>query len=150
MSSLIPNGNWEEVSSALTQRLRESRGDGQQLIHRVIEANERAAEAAYFSGVSLSARAQVRGGSVARVFWWGFHVEISHQDLPTVLGAADTVNTLVDLIGGSIPSPAQPWIKLLAPFISGTLQLLRALDRGRGIYISMSWFAPGAFVPTSV
>ncbi len=27
---------------------------------------------------------------------------------------------------------------------------LKGMDRGRGIYIGISWFAPGAFVPTPV
>jgi hypothetical protein len=81
---------------------------------------------------------------------WGFHVEVGHEDLETVLNSADAVNSLVALIGGNIPSPAAPWIKLLAPFVASIHQRLRELDRGNGIYISMSWFAPGVFIPTPV
>lgn len=91
-----------------------------------------------------------RGGVVVRAFWWGFHLEIDHPTLTSVLDSADTVNSLVGMIGGSIPSPAQPWIILVAKFVAGAHQLLRSLDHGSGIYISMSWFAPGVFVPTSV
>jgi hypothetical protein len=90
------------------------------------------------------------GQTEVRAYWWGFHVQLSHADLLTVLDSADVVNDLVGLIGGNIPSPAQPWIKLLAPFISATHQALRGLDHGRGIYISMSWVTPGIFIPTSV
>lgn len=39
---------------------------------------------------------------------------------------------------------------IAAVFIAGALRLLRELDQGRGVYISMSWFAAGAFVPTTV
>jgi hypothetical protein len=144
------NGNWEEVSAALSERFRMSRGE-EDFMSRTIEANSAAAQAIYFgtaNGQDVSV--QTRGGTVARAFWWGFHVQISHQDLGTILNAADTLNTLVSNIGGNIPSPAQPWIKLMAPFIAATHQLLRSLDKGRGIYISMSWFAPGIFIPTSV
>jgi hypothetical protein len=92
-----------------------------------------------------------RGGTVVRAFWWGFHVQLSHEDLETVLNSADVINTLVDLIGGSIPSPAQPWIKLLAPFIASIHQRLREMEQDEcGIYVSMSWFAPGVFIPTPV
>jgi hypothetical protein len=97
-------------------------------------------------GFSLSAK----GGTVVRAFWWGFHIQISHEDLQAFLGGAGTVNTIVDMIGGSIPSPAQPFIKLAAAFVAGALGLLGGLDHGRGVYVSMSWFAPGIFVPTSV
>jgi hypothetical protein len=91
-----------------------------------------------------------KGGTVARAFWWGWHVEISHEDLTVALATGDTVNTLVRLIGGSIPSPAQPFIVLAAAFVAAAIGLVRSLDRGRGVYISMSWFAPGIFIPTSV
>ncbi|HKO90953.1 MAG TPA: hypothetical protein VJU61_07370 [Polyangiaceae bacterium] len=91
-----------------------------------------------------------RGGTVVRTFFWGFHIEVSHEDLDLFLATAATVNTIVATIGGGIPSPAQPWILLVAGFIAAVLALLKGLDRGKGVYISMSWFAPGVFIPTSV
>ena len=36
---------------------------------------------------------------------------------------------------------------LAAAFSEGMLQHLVSLDRGRGIYVSMLWLAPGFFVP---
>ncbi len=90
------------------------------------------------------------GETAVRAFWWGFHIQISHQDLTQVLQSADAVNDLVVLVGGNIPSPAQPWIRLIGPFVSATHEALRSLDRGRGIYISMSWVTPGIFIPTTV
>ncbi|MER6233390.1 hypothetical protein ACFY1L_46295 [Streptomyces sp. NPDC001663] len=89
-------------------------------------------------------------GVTVRVFWWGFHLQIDHDTLRQILDAADTVNELVVAVGGSIPSPAQPWIRLIGLFVAGTHEALRALDRGQGLYISMSWFAPGVFIPTPV
>lgn len=91
-----------------------------------------------------------KGGTVVRAFWWGFHIQVSHEDLEAFLGGANAVNTIVDMIGGNIPSPAAPFIRLAALFVAGALQLLAGLDRGNGVYISMSWFAPAVFVPTSV
>jgi hypothetical protein len=105
--------------------------------HRVVPDSRREATAA-------------RGGTIVRVFWWGFYIRISHEDLEVILTSADVINTLVDTIGGSIPSPAQPWIKLLAPFVAAIHQKLRELDRGCGVDINMSWFAPGVFIPTPV
>lgn len=77
-------------------------------------------------------------------------MQISHEDLETILNSADMINDLVVAIGGDIPSPAQPWIKLIGPYVSLVHDKLRELDTGYGIYISMSWFAPGLFVPTPV
>jgi hypothetical protein len=91
-----------------------------------------------------------KGGTVVRTFWWGFHIQISEEDLQAFLAGATAVNTIVGVIGGGIPSPAQPWIALAAAFVASALGALRAINRGQGIYVSMSWFAPGAFVPTPV
>lgn len=90
-----------------------------------------------------------RGGTVVRAFWWGFHVEISHQDLVAFLGTAAPINAIAASIG-PVTGPAAPFVALVAGFIAGALELLRGLDRGRGVYVSMSWFAPGVFIPTSV
>jgi hypothetical protein len=91
-----------------------------------------------------------KGGTVVRTFWWGFHVQISKEDLDVVLSAGMTVNTIAMTIGGGIPGPQQPFFLLIGGFIIAAIAALRAMDRGRGIYISMLWWAPGAFVPTPV
>lgn len=91
-----------------------------------------------------------RGSTVVRTFWWGFHVQISHEDLQAFLNTAEPVNALIGAIGGGVPSPAAPFISLAAAFVSSAFELVKTLDRGSGVYISMSWFAPGVFVPTSV
>jgi hypothetical protein len=148
------DGNWQEIAVELDKRV-DNLGNQANALTGVAAANSLAAQSTFF-GASQAFQpvggplARAETGTTVRAFWWGFHVEIGHNDLETVLNAADTVNTLVGLIGGNIPSPAAPWIKLLAPFVASVHQGLRALDRGRGIYISMSWFAPGIFIPTSV
>jgi hypothetical protein len=83
-------------------------------------------------------------------YWWGFHFEIGHTDLTNVLNAADKVAALAGTINGAIPSPVQPFVGLAVKFVAGADALLRSLDTGNGIYLSMSWFAPGAFIPTTV
>jgi metacaspase-1 len=101
------------------------------------------------TGVIDDASPRARGGTVVRAFWWGFHIEISHQDLLSFLNVASPINSIVAAIG-PVTGPAAPFVALIAAFIAGALGLLRGLDRGRGVYVSMSWFAPGIFVPTSV
>ncbi len=99
---------------------------------------------------STDGSSAARGGVAVRAFWWGFHIELDHGTLEQVLNASDTVNALVGVVGGSIPSPAQPWIVLAAQFVDAAIELVRKADEGNGVYISMSWFAPGIFVPTGV
>ena len=151
------HGNWDEVSAELERRFPSTR-DQDSPSARLIEANARAAAEAFFGPNATvpvplavgSARGAARGGTVARAFWWGFHIEISHQDLQVFLSAADPINAMIGALGGGIPSPAAPFIALAAAFVAGALGLLRGLDKGRGVYISMTWFFPGVFIPTTV
>lgn len=138
-----PHDNWTDISTELTQRVPLNHPANAELIN-VIRTSTLAQAPA---GVPAP---QDVGGVTVRAFWWGFHIEIDHPSLESILTSADAVNALVGMIGGAIPSPAQPWIVLAAQFVAGAHQLLRSLDRGQGVYISMSWFAPGIFVPTSV
>lgn len=62
---------------------------------------------------------------------------------------AEPLNAIAAAIG-PVTGPAAPFILAASGFIAGALRLLKNLDRGRGVYISMSWFAPGVFIPTSV
>ena len=144
MITAAEHDNWREVSLELAKRVPFGEGSGN---GPLLAAVTRVHDA---SGVADAAPAAVGQGTTVRVFPWGFHIQIDHDTLERVLDAADTVNELVLSIGGSIPSPAQPWIALIALFVAGAHAALRALDRGQGIYISMSWFAQGIFVPTSV
>ncbi|WP_210583099.1 hypothetical protein [Streptomyces sp. GESEQ-35] len=139
-----PYDHWTEISPELAQRVPFTHPANAELINAVRTSTLTPAQ------VSLPAAAEGVSGVTVRAFWWGFHVEIDHPSLESILNSADAVNALVGMIGGAIPSPAQPWIVLAAQFVAGAHQLLRSLDRGQGIYISMSWFAPGVFVPTSV
>jgi hypothetical protein len=163
-------GNLDSVLSELNKRAQCL--NGSEAFERAIATSSQAAQLAFF-GLSGSAipvttaptvpaaavtvpsdltapRAAVRGGSVVRTFWWGFHIQISHEDLITFLNSFEPINAVIGTIGGGIPSPAAPWIALVASFIAGALGLLRTLDKGRGVYVSMLWWAPGVFVPTTV
>ena len=146
MATATEYDNWPAVSLELAKRvpLGGGKGHGPLLTTPtplITVADHSAAPIPVDAGAS---------GVTVRVFWWGFHVQIDHDALRRILDAADTVNELVVAVGGSIPSPAQPWIRLIGLFVAGTHEALRALDRGQGLYISMSWFAPGVFVPTPV
>jgi type IV secretory pathway VirB2 component (pilin) len=87
---------------------------------------------------------------VARAFWWGLQIEITSQDLSGLLNAADPNGDVVQFVRNVLPGDYAKWIDVIAPFIVAGTSLLRGLDKGRGVYISMSWFAPGILIPTTV
>lgn len=143
---------WLELFAELERRAAADAGFRGKLMQATSAASRELAPA---FGVDLSKELpavderSARGGTVVRAFWWGFHIQISHQDLQALLGVADPINQLAVMIG-PVTGPAAPFVLLAATFVAGALALLRSLDRGRGVYVSMSWFAPGIFVPTSV
>jgi hypothetical protein len=83
------------------------------------------------------------------MFWWGFHVEVDHMTLERIATSGDVVAEFLKLAGAAIPDPVRGWVDLIARFVAGSLDLLRRLDEGCGIYISMLWVAAGVFVPTT-
>jgi hypothetical protein len=148
MQTIVDNGNWEEVASALSQQSQTTRDlDG--FMSKVITANAAAAQAAY-SASKNGSDAGDRGGSQFAVYWWGFHIQVSHQDLTSLLNTIDPSGPIATFLRAVIPPSYQFWITAATPFVLASEALLRALDKGKGIYISMSWFAPGVFVPTTV
>jgi metacaspase-1 len=128
------DGNWAEVRAKLEQRFPAWRSS------------------TMYAGSGAGAAATTRassGAPIVRAFWWGFHIECSSQGLRDFLSVADPVNAFAAAIG-PVTGPAAPFVLAAAAFVGGALQLLRNLDHGNGVYISMSWFAPGIFVPTTV
>jgi len=151
------NGNWDDIRDRLADQFRGD--DDNSVLVKSIEANARAAQMALFGGlVQLDDSAQnrsmvstpVRGGTVVRAFWWGFHIQVSHQDVQELINAFDGVQALLQAIGPVVPGVVRPFLAVAGIFLDVSKNVLRAVDRGRGVYISMSWFAPGIFVPTSV
>ncbi|GEO43470.1 hypothetical protein SAE02_76180 [Skermanella aerolata] len=151
------NGNWSDVQRFLNSRMRG--GTDLDSLSRSIDANARAAQIEIFGGEVIvpateqnrgTASAPTRGGTVVRAFWWGFHIQISHEDVQGVVSAIDGAKSLISAISPAAPAKVRPFLTLAQVFLDASKAILEALDRGSGVYISMSWFAPGVFVPTSV
>lgn len=87
--------------------------------------------------------------AVARTYPWGFHIQLSHDEVTAVVDGATDINAMVDQAAVAIPPPAGPIVKTVAQFIKLALAILHAVDKGKGVYISMLWAAPGLFIPTT-
>lgn len=151
------NGNWDDVRAQLDTQLRD--GVDADALQRAIEANARSAQLALFGGTVQADETdanrsmtspRTRGGTVARAFWWGFHIQISHDDVQQVINGFNGAAALINALSPIVPNVIRPFLAVVKIFLDVSSAVLRALDRGRGVYISMSWFAPGAFLPTSV
>ena len=84
-----------------------------------------------------------------RDYWWGFQVEIPrHVLVEWVDRSADLTDVTAAI--GTVPGPAGPFTRRAAAYIARELASLSALDKGAGVYVSMTWMAPNVFVPTGV
>ena len=99
-------------------------------------------------------------------FWWGFHMFIPEDGVriieaslgiegaglgvgSTVAGAAVEGGILSALAAAGASGPLAIFLAALAAFVVAQAALIQAVDKGKGVYVNMSWFAPGVFVPTS-
>lgn len=90
------------------------------------------------------------GGTIAcHEYWWGFQLEIPHAALVGWNASAAAPDEVTASIGIGT-GPSSQFRKRVSAWIGRRLEELLELDRGEGIYVSMTWMAPGIFVPTSI
>jgi hypothetical protein len=86
---------------------------------------------------------------LVETFWWGFHFVVPESVVTVwndiILTTGDVLDTISDATG-----PAAPFIDLIAGYLQTYYKVAVQVDRGNGLYVSMSWFAPGIFVPTPI
>lgn len=140
--ALAKLGNWPEVSAELLRRFPHGQTLPLPQLGDFVPSTTAPPR-------SASGYRAATGPAIVRTFFWGFHIEISSQGLRDFLSVADPVTAIVASMG-PVTGPAAPFVTLAAAFAAGALQVLRGLDRGNGVYLSMSWFAPGVFIPTTV
>lgn len=98
-------------------------------------------------------------------FWWGFQVKLSSEAVRWYVGGENTAAGLSGVAGAVYPitdaavalvaaggstGPGVVFFAVLAAYLVAEASLIQAADKGKGVYLSMSWFAPAVFVPTSV
>lgn len=104
------------------------------------------------------------GAPACRAFWWGFHLALPPAALARLAAAGGAVattapaaptaapTTALSLAGHPVPVPprAAPHVAALTRYLSEHFAEVRSHDRGAGVLISMSLFAPGLFVTTAI
>jgi hypothetical protein len=84
-----------------------------------------------------------------QAFWWGFHFAIPTPFIAALEGDGVAAFALASSIRSSA-GPAAPFVPLADAYVATELALIRAVDRGRGVHLSMAWLAPGIFVSTAI
>lgn len=149
------NGRWDAVREFLSSDVRARSESDPDLLYRTVEANSRAAQIALFGGVvqladteqNRNLRSIPRGSTVANAFWWGFQIDISHEDVQAIINTVEGASSFIGAITPIVPQWIRPFLSLVKLFLDAAIPVLRALDRGNGISICMSWFTPGVMVP---
>lgn len=88
------------------------------------------------------------------VNWAGVVCTLSHHAVGVLVSAQDIASSLLQLVGRVVPPPYSLAVRVIALYISAHRQLVQAVDRGRGVYLTLPWPAIwfGQFwlvVPTS-
>jgi hypothetical protein len=92
-----------------------------------------------------------RGPISAQGFVWGFSVYVPESEMAALLAGGTALATLTAAVGGALSGTwAAPFIAVLAAYIAAELAWMKAIDKGRGVAVSMSWVAPAIFVPTAL
>lgn len=84
-----------------------------------------------------------------RTFWWGFHLEIPHVEVEALASSGINHLALARMIQ-VVPHRVAPHIGTLVDFVVSNFDSVKQLDRGAGVFISMSSFAPDVYVTTAV
>jgi len=79
---------------------------------------------------------------------WGIVFTLSHNAALTASFGAKWISQALSLAGELFP-PASFVIGLVSAFISLNGELIKAVDVGKGVYLTVPWLLPGVVVPTS-
>jgi hypothetical protein len=89
----------------------------------------------------------------AEAFWWGYHFVIPEAAMKDFLAGGDVITkfmalggTIIAASGGSLA----PLVAVMGAYVVVELTLMKAIDRGKGVYLSAVWASPALIVPTPI
>jgi hypothetical protein len=80
-------------------------------------------------------------GFDAALTWWGVHIELAHAEVETVTSAHDIERELLSIAGGAPAPPYDLALAVAARQIAVEPSLIRELDQGDGISLTIPWTA---------
>jgi hypothetical protein len=85
----------------------------------------------------------------AQAFWWGFHFVVPEELMEVWTSAGIGLGAVLAAVAPET-GPAAPFVWLAGAYLAAEFELAKRVNRGRGVYVSMLWVAPGIFLPTPV
>lgn len=84
--------------------------------------------------------------------WWGFDIELSHQDVTDLCSAGSLAGGIAALTGALAGTgPLAPVAGVLAAGLAIKAAEFQLVDRGDGVYVPISWIQiPLATTPAGV
>jgi len=79
---------------------------------------------------------------------WGIVFTLSHNAAQDLAFGSDVVSTIVGIVAAAFP-PAALVAGLVAGFIALNAQLIRGVDVGNGVFLTVPWLLPGVVIPGS-
>ena len=73
------------------------------------------------------------------VDWWGPKLALSHDETTNVAGAEDVALALNAIGIGTAPMPFKAAFGILALYIGAERALLKAMDKGNGVWMTIPW-----------
>ncbi len=102
------------------------------------------------SALARAVKPAPRGsGMMCRTFWWGFHLEVPAPELQDLRHSGVMHESLRRMLA-LVPPRVQPHAQTLTDFVVKSFETILEIDRGAGVFISMSSFAPDLYVITAV
>lgn len=168
---------FEAVSEAMGKKIREDREELRQVSEGIIASLDRANLGAHLEGVTRSTELeradfevgdaeaieeQLLGGTLeggknqvitAEAFWWGYHFVVPESAMKDFTKAGDVTASFMALGGAAIAASGgslAPAVGVVAAYVAAELALMKAVDKGKGVYLSASWVSPGVIVPTPI
>jgi len=89
----------------------------------------------------------------AKAYPWGFRFTIPESAMKEFTDTGDVVAAFMSLGGAAIVASGGalgPVVVVVAAYVAAELAWMKAVDRGKGVYLNGPWVAPAAIVPTAI
>lgn len=93
-------------------------------------------------------RAAAAPGDVitAKAFWWGWHLDVPHDQVEPLLSNTEKVAEIVETALHFIPEVGALVALALKAYFAVMRQVVEKVDKGNGVYLSQTWAIYAALI----
>ncbi len=88
----------------------------------------------------------------ANAFWWGDNIVFPEPVMKTLNTVGDIAKALGPLLASAAAAAEflLPFIPLIIGYVVADFAIMKAIDQGKGVYLSATWLAPPLLIPTPI